>query len=364
MSWPWWMWPRGRRRSGRPRRRTSTRLRPGTRPPPCGAGRRRGRRRRTSTSSRSRPEASPCGAARGRPVDAPAARPCSRGRELAARGVQRCTSRARCGSAQPEPHGGGAPAAARELDPHAHRSARPSTRNANVAGVPAREHRGPTVKRVATGPIGPRGGERRLDRLLVGDGRRRSTARRHRRCRTGRRRARRCRAPARTPGTAGDAWPRSVGAVRTASTAARDRAGAHLPRASSPAARAPLTLAVGRRAAILDGLGSSTGSGDRERGHEAELERRPPPRGRARWRYDPAARPARRRRRRASGPSARARPPSTSGSLRLPHFGDCTHDGQPFSHGHSPISRCASSTSASKARKPRRVIPIPPGWPS
>ena len=31
-----------------------------------------------------------------------------------------------------------------------------------------------------------------------------------------------------------------------------------------------------------------------------------------------------------------------SGSLRLPHFGDCTHDGQPLSHGHSPISACAS----------------------
>ena len=27
-----------------------------------------------------------------------------------------------------------------------------------------------------------------------------------------------------------------------------------------------------------------------------------------------------------------------SGSLRLPHFGDCTHDGQPDSHGHSVTS--------------------------
>ena len=35
-----------------------------------------------------------------------------------------------------------------------------------------------------------------------------------------------------------------------------------------------------------------------------------------------------------------------SGSLRLPHFGDCTHDGQPLSHGHSLTSRWASSTSA------------------
>ena len=36
-----------------------------------------------------------------------------------------------------------------------------------------------------------------------------------------------------------------------------------------------------------------------------------------------------------------------SGSLRFPHFGDCTHDGQPSLHGHSPISRWASPTSRS-----------------
>ena len=35
-------------------------------------------------------------------------------------------------------------------------------------------------------------------------------------------------------------------------------------------------------------------------------------------------------------------PAFDSGSLRLPHLGDCTHDGQPDSHGHSLISRCAS----------------------
>jgi hypothetical protein len=46
--------------------------------------------------------------------------------------------------------------------------------------------------------------------------------------------------------------------------------------------------------------------------------------------------------------SSRA-PSLARGSLRLPHFGDCTHEGQPFSHGHSEISRCASSTSASNA---------------
>ena len=32
-------------------------------------------------------------------------------------------------------------------------------------------------------------------------------------------------------------------------------------------------------------------------------------------------------------------PSLSSGSLRLPHFGDCTHDGQPDSHGHSLTSR-------------------------
>ena len=34
-----------------------------------------------------------------------------------------------------------------------------------------------------------------------------------------------------------------------------------------------------------------------------------------------------------------AQPSLVSGSLRLPHFGDCTHDGQPDSHGHSLTSR-------------------------
>ena len=62
--------------------------------------------------------------------------------------------------------------------------------------------------------------------------------------------------------------------------------------------------------------------------------------------------PARRLARRASAPSARGAPALASGSLRLPHLGDCTHDGQPDSHGHSAISRCASPTSASKRESP------------
>ena len=49
-------------------------------------------------------------------------------------------------------------------------------------------------------------------------------------------------------------------------------------------------------------------------------------------------------------PMTSAAPRFESGSLRLPHFGDCTHEGQPLSHGHSVIRRWASSTSASNAR--------------
>ena len=38
-------------------------------------------------------------------------------------------------------------------------------------------------------------------------------------------------------------------------------------------------------------------------------------------------------------PSEPIAPAFDSGSLRLPHLGDCTHDGQPDSHGHSLTSR-------------------------
>jgi hypothetical protein len=34
-----------------------------------------------------------------------------------------------------------------------------------------------------------------------------------------------------------------------------------------------------------------------------------------------------------------AEPLLDSGSLRFPHLGDCTQDGQPDSHGHSLTSR-------------------------
>jgi very-short-patch-repair endonuclease len=49
-------------------------------------------------------------------------------------------------------------------------------------------------------------------------------------------------------------------------------------------------------------------------------------------------------------PISSTQPAFASGSLRLPHLGDCTHDGQPLSQGHSPTSRWASSTSVSNAR--------------
>jgi len=62
--------------------------------------------------------------------------------------------------------------------------------------------------------------------------------------------------------------------------------------------------------------------------------------------------------------SSSVAPPFESGSFRLPHLGDCTHEGQPDSQEHSEISRRASTTSASKRSKPARVMPTPPGWPS
>src|SRR4051794_27278960 len=47
--------------------------------------------------------------------------------------------------------------------------------------------------------------------------------------------------------------------------------------------------------------------------------------------------------------SSSAAPFLLSGSFRLPHFGDCTHEGQPDLHGHSEISRSASSQIRSNA---------------
>src|SRR3954466_587490 len=62
---------------------------------------------------------------------------------------------------------------------------------------------------------------------------------------------------------------------------------------------------------------------------------------------------------RRSSPSA---PALSSGSLRLPHFGLWTQDGQPVSHGQPSSSRAVSSTQPSKTSKPRSAIPTPPTW--
>ena len=62
--------------------------------------------------------------------------------------------------------------------------------------------------------------------------------------------------------------------------------------------------------------------------------------------------------------SSVSEPCLSSGSLRLPHFGLCTHDGQPRSHGHCASKRAVSSTQPSKTSKPRSAIPTPPECPS
>src|SRR6186997_1713554 len=56
-------------------------------------------------------------------------------------------------------------------------------------------------------------------------------------------------------------------------------------------------------------------------------------------------------------------PTLSSGSFRLPHFGDWTHEGQPRSHGQPASIFRVSSTQPSKASKPRSVMPTPPEWP-
>ncbi len=58
--------------------------------------------------------------------------------------------------------------------------------------------------------------------------------------------------------------------------------------------------------------------------------------------------------------SSRA-PALSSGSLRLPHFGLCTHEGQPAAHGQRCRRRAVSSTQSRKRSKPRSVIPTPAG---
>jgi secretion/DNA translocation related TadE-like protein len=59
--------------------------------------------------------------------------------------------------------------------------------------------------------------------------------------------------------------------------------------------------------------------------------------------------------------STRTAPALSSGSLPLPHLGDCTQDGQPLSHSQlATVARVACSQRRSTA-KPRSLKPAPPG---
>ena len=50
----------------------------------------------------------------------------------------------------------------------------------------------------------------------------------------------------------------------------------------------------------------------------------------------------------------------SSGLFWLPHFGDCTHDGQPSGHSHDAMVSRVALSQASAAAKPRALIPAPP----
>ena len=58
--------------------------------------------------------------------------------------------------------------------------------------------------------------------------------------------------------------------------------------------------------------------------------------------------------------SARA-PCLLSGSLRLPHLGECTQEGQPFSHPQLSIASRVALSHCATALKPRSLMPAPPG---
>ena len=53
-----------------------------------------------------------------------------------------------------------------------------------------------------------------------------------------------------------------------------------------------------------------------------------------------------------------------SGSLPLPHFGDCTQDGQPDSQPHSAIASRVARSHAAAVPYARSANPAPPGCPS
>jgi secretion/DNA translocation related TadE-like protein len=53
-------------------------------------------------------------------------------------------------------------------------------------------------------------------------------------------------------------------------------------------------------------------------------------------------------------------PALSSGSLPLPHFGDWTHDGQPFSQPHDAIASRVARSQVAAAAYPRSAKPAPP----
>ena len=57
-------------------------------------------------------------------------------------------------------------------------------------------------------------------------------------------------------------------------------------------------------------------------------------------------------------------PGLSSGLFWLPHFGDCTHDGQPSVQAHDAIASRVARSQAAAAWKPRSAKPAPPGCPS
>ena len=51
-------------------------------------------------------------------------------------------------------------------------------------------------------------------------------------------------------------------------------------------------------------------------------------------------------------------------SFQLPHFGDCTQEGQPSSHGHVVTSSYAAAMCSVRRANASSAIPAPPGYPS
>ena len=62
--------------------------------------------------------------------------------------------------------------------------------------------------------------------------------------------------------------------------------------------------------------------------------------------------------------SSRIAPSLSSGSLKLPHFGDCTHDGHPVTHGHALIASTVARRCSDPASYATGEIPAPPGYAS